>query len=182
MTNDEMKTMLEAILEAQQENARVRAQQRPVAQLAKPASPPELARLEAHLARLGLKLPPSFRQFLSITNGIDGFMQDDSLSMRSTGDIEERFHGKVAGHIADKSAWADFAPLCNFVVASGATSAFVAFDPDTEEGGEMDVVMVTEDGGRVEFGSFEEFLEEQLTYQTDVLAAYHADHANLADD
>lgn len=183
MTRDEMKAMLEEILETQRENARVRGQQRAATGLAKPATPPEIARLEAHLARIGAKLPPSFRQFLSITNGIDGFMQDENLSMRSALAIEERFAGTAKGHIADPKAWADFAPLCNFVFASGETAAFVAFDPDTaNDDGEMDVVMITEDGGRVEFGTFDEFLEEQLTYQTDVLEAYRADHADLADD
>jgi hypothetical protein len=175
MTDAQMRSMLESTLALQSKNAHFRKKKRPDAKLAQPASASALARLEQHIARLGIVVPPSFVQFLRISDGIDDYMQIQRLSLRSAKQI-------VDSRESDEE-WDDFAPLHEFVIGSGDAGDFIAFDRSrVDSSGEMQVAWIDGSGDRTDFADFPKFLEEQHQFQTDVLAANEADRANLPAD
>ena len=141
-----------------------------------PATPVEIGRLEQHLRRHGLSLPPSFAQFLRIHNGIEDFIPSMGLSLRSTQQIEN-------SHAAD-AWWKGMFPAYKFIFASGDdSSAVVGFVPETvDDHGEMQVLMKNEDGETTEYGDFDKFLQDQLAYYSDVVDARQADRDALKDD
>jgi hypothetical protein len=170
--DDRMKEILELTLAIQSKNANYEGNKIPGAHLASPVTEVDLLKLKRHLARLEANIPPSFIQFLSITDGIEGYMQLQSLSLRSAKEIVESQQSDCQ--------WDDFAPLHEFVIASGDTGAFIAFDRSrASPSGEMPVVWIDESGNRTEFSDFYKFLQEQLQFQKDVLAMNEADRANL---
>ena len=124
---------------------------------------PELkALLEAHLARQGMVLPPSYRQFLRVSNGLPGYMQTEHLSLRSAGEI-------VASQ-DDDTQWDEHDPLHRFVIASGETYEFIAFDGTRADAtGEAPLFWMDLRGDVAELEGFEAFLLAQLQFQKDVL-------------
>ena len=175
MTNNQMKEILEATLALQSKNAIYQKEQLLDAHLASSVSETDLFLLKQHVARLGVNVPPSFIQFLLITDGIEDYMQLQSLSLRSAKQIVESQHSD--------GQWDDFAPLHEFVIASGDTSAFIAFDRSrVNPMGEMSVVWIDGTGSPTEFADFFNFLREQLQFQKDVLTVNEADRKNLPED
>ena len=176
MTDEEMKEVLESTLMTQRENASYRKRPRPDAHLATPVAQADLSRLEKHVARLGVNVPPSFIQFLRLTDGIVDYMQINNLSLRSAKEI-------VDSQQIDDRDHDEFAPLHEFIFASGDTREFLAFDDSrVDPSGEMPVVWVDLRGQSIEFGDFPEFLREQLKFQKDVLKGKKGDRANLPAD
>jgi hypothetical protein len=176
MTDQEMREILETTLATQSKNARFQKRQVDAARLSGPVSPVDFARLERYAARHGTQVPPSFAQFLRITDGIEDYCQVAALSIRSAARVME------SREIDDE--WKDFAPLHEFVIASGDYSSdFIAFDRDHPQAtGELPVVWIDGRGDRTEFPDFVAFLREQLRFQVDVLATNEADRANLPAD
>lgn len=176
MTDADLKALLETTLSVQCRNAAFRTRRLPDGQLRAPVPDQELATLEQHVSRLGVSLPPTFKQFLRITNGVEGYMQYQRLSLRSAQQI-------VDAQESDELQWEDFAPLHELVIGSGETSDFIAFDHSrADPQGEMPVVVVDGSGGQTEFTDLEEFVRFQLKFQQDVLQSNEADRKNLPAD
>ncbi|MCP3143889.1 SMI1/KNR4 family protein [Pyxidicoccus xibeiensis] len=107
-------------------------------------------------------LPPSYRQLLRVSNGIPGYMQAEHLSLRSAGEI-------VASQ-DDDTQWDEHAPLHRFVIASGETYEFIAFDGTRSDAtGEAPLIWVDPRRDVTELEGFEAFLLAQLHFQKDVL-------------
>ena len=175
MTDEDMKQLIQDIMEAQYEADRFSDDLATRATAHPPATSEELERLRQHLTSRGLSLPPSFAQFLRIHNGIADFLPSMELSLRSADMIE--------GACESDTEWKHISPAHRFVFASGDTAAFAGFVPDTaDEQGEMRIVMVTESAETTEYDNFEEFLSDQLDYYNDVINAERADRAHLKDD
>lgn len=88
MTDDEMREILTRTREAQCECLRFQGEKDTVSNpLAEPASEDELNKLSTHLARRGIQIPPSYRQFLKITNGSSRYRWLARFSLRSAAEI-----------------------------------------------------------------------------------------------
>jgi hypothetical protein len=104
--------------------------------------------VEKHLAARGLPLPPAFRAFLRVHDGVTDF--DGHLNLLDC----KALLGK-----RDPSLRSDYPDLANFVIALGNTPAFISFDPRTaKKTGEMEVVWVMPDGGEFRYSGFMELL------------------------
>ncbi len=176
MNDAEMKTMLEETLDAQRRSAAYRPSPPPGATLRPPVSAEDLERLERHCAHTGIPLPPSFRRFLRISDGVPGYMQLEGMSLRSARDI-------VDSAAADEEEWDEYDPLHKFVIVSGDTTEFIAFDGRSIDAeGEPAVVWVGLRGDETSYANFEDLLWSQHRFQKDVLEAEEADRAKLPDD
>src|SRR5690242_1080987 len=91
MTDEEMKQLIHNTMETQYEVDTLTADEPTRAKPRPPATPEQIARLEQHLGKRGLPLPPSFAQFLRICNGIEDYLPSMRLSIRSAAEIEESF-------------------------------------------------------------------------------------------
>ncbi|NTX05820.1 SMI1/KNR4 family protein [Myxococcus sp. CA040A] len=176
MTDEELRKVIEATLDAQGKNATFRSTRRPDAVMAPPAPLVEVAEFKKVLAKDGLTPPPSLLQLLGVCNGVRDYMQNQDISLRSVKEM-------LSQRPEDLSWWDDFAPVHELVFASGDTNAFVGFDRlRADSRGEMPVVMVTPRGERFEYRDLEDFLRAQLRIQTNALAVNQEDRAHLADD
>jgi hypothetical protein len=173
MTDAEMRLLIEETVRAQHAAAAFTLGAG-LACLRAPASPDALVRLARHLSASGLHFPPSYRQFLGITDGIDDLMDRYGVSFRSADEV-------IAESASDK-AWAR-TPVHRFVIASGNSNSFIGFDPRTvAPDGEMHVVLFDDIGEENESDSLEQFLREQLDFFQSVVAGEQADRASLKDD
>ncbi|CAL8480009.1 SMI1/KNR4 family protein [Caballeronia sp. S22] len=178
MNDAEMKCMLEQTLADQSRNAGYRMKESPAPQalLQAPVSAADLAALEAHCAHIGIAVPPSFRQFLQISDGVPDYMRYVGMSLRSALEIVES-----AG--SDEEEWDEYDPLHKFVIVAGDTAEFIAFDVHSiDTAGEPAVVWVGLRGDETTYANFEDLLWSQQRFQKDVLNANLADRANLPDD
>lgn len=176
MNDAEMKAMLEETLSSQGRNATYDESPEPHATLQQPVSAEDLAKLETHCERIGITLPPSFRQFLQISDGVPGYMQLENMSLRSAREI-------VESSKPDEEQWGEYDPLHKFVIVSGDTTEFIAFDERSiDAAGEPAVVWVGLRGDETTYADFEDLLWSQQQFQKDVLEANEADRANLRDD
>jgi hypothetical protein len=154
VTDDEMKCLLENTIDLQNKNMKYESGKFPESKMNAPISNEELARFEYNMRLRSNRIPPSFRQFLKICNGIKSYISFAFLSLRSTDEI-------IRYADTDRINLSEFSPLNEFVFASaeGHTSAFVAFDKSRiDEKGEMKVVAVAADGYRIEYIDFEDFI------------------------
>jgi hypothetical protein len=154
MTEIEMRCLLENTLDTQNENMKYESEKFPESEMNAPISDEELARFEYNMRLRENRMPPSFRQFLKICNGIKSYISYKFLSLRSADEI-------INLADTDKTNLNEFSPLNEFVIASGEghTGAFVSFDKNRiDERGEMRVVSVAADGYRVEYIDFEDFI------------------------
>ena len=171
-----MKAMLEVTLGIQSRNAAFRKSPPREATLQQPVSVEDLARLERHCEDLKIQLSPSFRQFLRISDGIPSYMQLEGMSLRSACEI-------VESAWSDEEEWDEHDPLHKFVIVSGDTTEFIAFDERSiDAAGELAVVWVGLRGDETTYANFEDLLWSQQQFQKDVLKANEADRANLPDD
>jgi hypothetical protein len=171
-----MKAVLEETLRAQARSASHRKSPPPGATLQTPVSAEDLGLLERHCKRIGVPLPPSFRRFLLISDGVPGYMQLEGMSLRSSRDIVDS-----AG--PDEAEWDEYDPLHKFVIVSGNTTEFIAFDERSiDAAGEPAIVWVGLRGDETTYANFEDLLWSQHRFQKDVLEAEEADRANLPDD
>jgi len=184
MTNDEMRRILEDILEAQHEFLKFHSDQPEVlSQLSAPASPQQLTRLDAFIGRRKLKLPPSYRQFLSVSNGIQIFRIQTRFALRS---VEEIIAAETDDEGWDELSedFDDVGPVHHFIIGGGDAIVVCGFDPSTvDDRGEMKVIEFdVEMNDPNEHDDFEAFLRAELqNYQDDVAQAVQ-DRAALKDD
>ena len=174
MTPDEIKQCIADIISTGDEIDRIlEDDEAPTPAPAPPASSQDLDLLSSELAGRGLKMPAGYKMLLSVHNGVADLLPD--LSFRSAREI-------IDSSEKDK-AWRSFGAMHNFIVASGRTSAFGAFDPDTATSeGDMELVFVSEVGDVDRYAGVEEFLESRRRILVEDLALVKADRAMLADD
>ena len=140
-----------------------------------PATDTEIITLRANLAEQNLGLPPSFEQFLRITNGIKRYRYPERFNLRSI--------SKLVGRKQSDKGWDFPAPLCDFVIGRGNATAQCSFDPGSIDSmGEMAVVEFNVEGTRTDHVNFEAFLRYDLAHHQFSLETEESDRANLADD
>jgi len=169
-----MKALLDQIVETTCEldqfydDSPVRAVLRP------PASAQDLQFLAGQRVRRRLPFPPSYRELLSVCDGAIGLFDERRLELLTARHVaEER-------HTVDK---VDFPTLSRFVIASGRTSEFISFDPDTAgPDGEMQVIHVNTHGDQTRGANLVRFFEEYLEYLQNALRLNKADRDQLKDD
>jgi hypothetical protein len=143
----------------------------PVRPVAKPpVSKGELEALESYLRGSNLAIPPSYRDFLSIANGIAGFKSNFSLV--SAQEITIPPHRSLVRR---------YAKLSKFMFGRGNSLEFVAFDPDKATGGEMEVVSVSDDGNESRYPDFAQYLHARLGQLQKALKLEEADRKGLKD-
>jgi hypothetical protein len=161
MTDEEMRFLIEEAVRGQHRAAALTAGAG-LARLRAPASTEALARLATNLRANGLHFPPSYRQFLSITDGIDDLMDRYGVSFRPADEV-------IAG-LANRQAWT-WTPVHRFVIASGNSNSFIGFDPRTvAPDGEMRAVLFNDKGEENEADSLPQFLQDQVDFFEDVVA------------
>jgi hypothetical protein len=176
MTPDQMRQLVDEMLDTQFLTDRSSVDQPRRGQPGPPASAVDLQRLATHLASHGIAFPPSYLQFLSLFDGIEGFRRLESFDLRSVAVILSEAED-------DEEELEDFAPVNRFVIGTGYATAVVGFDPSSVDPlGEMKVVEFSVDGDATEHASFEAFLQFNLELFREILAREQADRAGLADD
>jgi hypothetical protein len=135
-----------------------------------PVSKNELAALESYLQGVGLTVPPSYREFLAIANGIAGFKSNFSLV--SAGEIA------ISPH---KSLTRRFPKLSKFMIGRGNSLEFLAFDPDKVTAGEMEVVSLSDTGDESRYPDFAQYLQTRLDQLQRALKLEKADRKGLKD-
>jgi len=120
-----------------------------------PATVADLRRLDAFLASHKLKAPASYKSFLSVHNGIEGFLSPD-YSLLSVDEVIAR-----SKHLSAKLG-KDYPDLVQFVIAEGDLN-FMAFDVTTSAAGEgYEVAEITAEGRGQSYKSFKKFLTDFL--------------------
>lgn len=135
-----------------------------------PASDKELADFESALHSQKLPLPPSYRAFLAVCNGLEHFEPNLSLVR-----IETVLTPPSA------SLRRRYPALSRFMIGRGNTLAFIAFDPDTARDGEMEVVWVADDGNEARYPNFAQFMHLQLKRLLEAIDDEQADRKGLKD-
>jgi hypothetical protein len=135
-----------------------------------PVGKSELETLESYLRGSGLAIPPSYREFLAIANGIVGFKSNFSLV--SAGEVTSPPH---------KSLVRRFSQLSKFMIGRGNSLEFVAFDPDKATDGEMQVVSMSDDGNESRYPDFTLYLNTRLGQLQRALKLEEADRKGLKD-
>jgi len=136
---------------------------------APPAPDRDLDALEKHLAGRGLRLPPSYRAFLKVHNGIKAFKAALDL-----------LPAKEVTRPVDPALENDFPMLSRLIIASGNTPEFISLDPETaKRNGEMEVVWVMGDGGQFRYENFGLFLRELRDELQKSLAKEQGDRKKL---
>lgn len=173
MTDAELKSLIDEFIEAKAEENQFYASTvgiRPAAR--PPATDEELDALQAHLSALGLRFPASYRQFLSIYNGVEGLLYPLTLY-----GVQE-----VMRHDSFIEAIFDEYPGCRqFVIAGSPRSGdIVSFDVNapTDNGG-YQVVWLTAEGDAERDSDFVAFLRAYLQVTRETIAQEKADRANL---
>ena len=192
MTDLEMKKLLEEILDIQQQFLafRTKDQTTPARiQFSKPATENELGQLSTHLARHDLETPPSYRQFLRISNGIVRFRWQQSFSLRSTERIihqsqEDESWDDLAEDYSELDGAATFGPVHRFIIGTGDITVVCAFDPDTvDELGEMKIIEFDIEANPPKVhANFEALLRSDLAIYRKDLTREIQDRKDLADD
>lgn len=176
MTPDQMRQLVEDMLDTQLLADGFSVDQPVRGQPGPPATAADLQRLATHLNGHGLPFPPSYLQFLALFDGIEGFRRLESFDLRSVAVI-------LAEAEDDEEELEDFAPVNRFVIGTGYATAVVGFDPSSADAlGEMKVVEYSVDGDATEHASFEAFLQFNLELFREILAREQADRSGLADD
>jgi hypothetical protein len=173
LSDAELKALIDKFIEAKAEENQyysatvgVRPSARP------PASSEDLDALQAHLSALGLRFPPSYRQFLSTYNGVEGLLYPLNLY-----GVKE-----VMSHDTFIEAMFEEYPGCKqFVVAGSPRSGdVVSFDVNAPtSGGGYEVVWLTAEGDAERDADFVSFLRAYLQVTRDTIAKEKADRANL---
>lgn len=192
MTDREMQKLLEEIQETQQQFLAFRTKDQtkpPRIQFSEPANEDELNQLSTHLARHNLEVPPSYRQFLRISNGIVRFRWEQSFSLRSTQRIiQQSLDDESWDDLAEDYSELDdadtFGPVHRFIIGTGDITVVCAFDPDTvDEFGEMKIIEFDIEANPPKVhDNFEAFLRSDLTIYQQDLAREMQDRKDLADD
>lgn len=135
-----------------------------------PASEAQLRALEAHW---GIPLPPSYRKFLSLYNGVEKFANEDPLLSTDrilAWDIEEW----TPMHELDREL------ARTHFVGDEYSTAFFSFDfRNPQPDGEMEVVIAWDNGAKARHASFVAFLESHLRILIEGIEREKADRRGL---
>jgi hypothetical protein len=183
MTDNEFRTLLEQILDTQHKCVTFEDESTEKSKLSRPATDQELDQLSAHFEGRELRLPPSYRQFLKISNGVSMFRWDESFSLRSAAELielaetDERWAGLC-------KEFDDVGPVHRFIIGSGDLTTVCAFDPDTiDENGEMKLLEFDiEANPPTVHDNLEAFFRLELERHQEDLALELEDRADLEDD
>lgn len=169
MTEEQMKTLLDRLMEASFERDRYFEEDAAPPVPGPPASPEQLAALERHWGR---RLPPSYRKLLGIYNGITKFWFD--VPLLSTQDVIDDTQEM---HLLEEP----FPELWRWAFACTTESYdALTFDPSQlGDDGEMEVVLIGDEGEDTRWPTLEAFLQDQLSRVEAELAKEQADRANL---
>lgn len=135
-----------------------------------PATTEELTGLEEYLHKRGLFLPPSYRAFLTISNGLEGFRSYFSL-----------LNAKEVMIPPNPSHQRGYPSLSRFIIGTGNSLEFVAFDPDKVADSEMEVVSVADDGEESRYPDFNQYLHMRLGQLLHAIELERADRKGLKD-
>ena len=170
---DRLAELWTTIVSVEEELAGFESDPFPPPRMHPPASEAEVDAVER---RVGCLLPPSYRAFLLLYNGIDNFEYD--MPLLST-------HELVAGDEGWVEDLADEEPeLASFAIAgSDASNAgYLAFDRSSASGGgELEIVHLTLQLAQTRWPSFVLMLENRLERSRQRLAVKRADRAALKD-
>ena len=141
-----------------------------------PNPPATAAQLEALQEHLGLQLPPSYREFLGLHNGIENFEYD--LHLMSTEQIIANDEGWVEDLADEEPELARF-----FLAGDDDTNAgcYVFDHQKVDDGGEMEVVHFSMRLEETRWPSFLDLLEERLKRSEEHLKSERADRDLLPD-
>lgn len=174
MNKNQMSNLLDRLFEVQFQSDSFARDSPNRAQPQAPASKTEIARLESHLGAKSITIPPSYRQFLQIANGVKWYRSLQTFHLRS---VQEIIDG------AKEDSFWDWLGPCDFVIGRGDATSMCSFDPSTvDSSGEMAVVEFTVEADQTVHANFVELLQYDLRYQEKNLAIEQAARANLADD
>ena len=135
----------------------------------KPVPAKQLEALETHLIRKGLSFPTSYREFLSVHNGIKDF--DSDIDLLAASEVRKP---------VDEDLEDDFPTLSQFVIGSGNSPCFISFDPETADAsGEMEVVWVMGDGEEFRYESFTKLLRDYRDQLVKTVSDEEADRKDL---
>lgn len=156
METEDIKLLLDSIIEASYELDGFYRETPHRPKPGNPASATELKRLDAHLAKLGFRAPQSYRQALSIYNGIED-MLGTRYSLLSIDAVINKDYKLIPEMVQD------YPSSSSFVICAGNTPDFVGFDVDTAaDDGDYEVVWVMGDGSMSRDDNFESFLNGYL--------------------
>jgi hypothetical protein len=160
--------MLEELVELEFEVQRYSEDEPIKPVLSEPCPASDLQELEAYLQRGGLVFPRSYRQFLSLTNGIVGFKS--YFSLVPAVEVTKPPHAGIKR---------GYPKLAKFVVGRGQSLEFIAFDQSKASGEELEVVSVADDGEESRYPDFATYLSTRLQRLKTMLAREQADRKKL---
>jgi hypothetical protein len=171
--NKNMKELLDRLIEAKyKENSFF--YDKPIKP--KPGEPPsklELQQLESHLVKKGFKVPYSYKQYLSIYNGIENLF-DRKFSLLSISEIVKEEFEILEENIEE------FPSCCEFVIGAGDTPEFIGFDVSKFSGNDgYQVVWIADNGEEWRLNSFEDFLTNYLSILERNVLIQEKDRENL---
>jgi hypothetical protein len=173
LTPNPMKELLDRIIDAKYRENTFYYDEPERPEPGPPAGAETLSRLDAYLAGKGLRIPPSYREFLGIYDGIKGVLGPGYSLLPVHAVVEEAYDVLPENQ-------KEFPNLCEFVFAAGDTLNFMGFDVATGAAdGEYEAVEVDADGGEWRHRSFRAFLEAYLEVLRGRVAAEEQDRQNL---
>jgi SMI1 / KNR4 family (SUKH-1) len=164
-----LQKLIHELIEAKREYYRLAFDREPRMKLGAPCSPEQLARLAAIL---GKPLPPSYRAFLELHNGWDGFDGDTKLLA-----VEDHEQAWVKNRVKTLSSlleeYADENPFKEGampVLLGEDERAFTVLDPrKVRKNGEMDFVTFDLMQEQDRFKDFISFLEDDLVVTQELI-------------
>jgi hypothetical protein len=146
------KRLIDDLAEAEQTRQRYYREDPPKPTPGPPATAAAVSALASHLKANGLQCPDSYREFLSVANGVKDF--ELNFSLLSAEEVPKP---------PLPSLRRGYPSLSRFIIGRSNSLEFLAFDPDTlEKGGGMEVVWVSDDGEETRYDNFSRFLEQHL--------------------
>ena len=173
LLSDKLAEVWTSILEVEAEIAKYKTTPFPPPVSNPPASGAELAALEQHLGQV---LPPLYREFLSLHNGVKNFELD--MPLLATHEIIADEHGWVEDLAEEEPELAKF-----YIAGSDeANAGYLVFDQRVRSAdGEMEVVHLTLRLAQTRWPSFLQMLEDRLKRSNRRLQAERADREQLED-
>lgn len=169
MTEEELRALLDRLVEATLERDRYYDENPARPELGPPATPEQISALELHWQR---RVPPSYRKLLGICNGMTKLLLD--VALLSTQELIDDVPGL-------ETFEEPFPELWKWIFAcAGDSYDALAFDPtQTRDDGEMAVVLIGDEGEAERWPSLEDFLQSLVARVEAEAAGEKADRENL---
>ena len=143
-----------------------------------PANELEISSLERYLQ---LSLPPTYRNFISLYNGVENFFYDIPLLSINQIIADEEWKEWIEEWKEDME---DIYPNLDKFIFAGSTETFeiICFNcEEISENGEMEVVHINNHGEDNRWSDFGEFLQNYLEVTQKTVANERADRESLKD-